>query len=592
MIRTDVRFMSLSWVMGLLAGATVGATAGSIMAMRTVARNIIGLTLDGLMIGIYLGLIYGAVWAAAGLLCGLAFVIAARWIKQVTLLRVYAASFGIALAIYLFLTCMRLYNEDLYFYKYSFINSLQAMRIFFAIRTIAITAVAMAAGYVNYRLLKSRPKAFLISLFLVIAFSGVIVGLGNRESEQMTAMRLPPAREVIAAPPIVLIGWDGATWVIMDRMISEGRMPNVTHLITNGARANLKTLSHTVSPEIWTTIYTGKGKAQHGICGFDYYLIPGIRRAVVPPERGLGIARLIAFALRHKWIDVVVANRSLRRSTPIWCIMNQMGRTAGVVGALVTWPAEEIEPFLITSIAGDVADRIRRGIVGPEALRKEEVFYPSDFDETAIEMILENKRWETKVGPYLYEQYRPYLFITYTNQPDGVQHLYWKWMEPQYYSDVTEADVARYGDVIENEYVFLDSILGEYLEIAGDSTTIMIVSDHGFSPTYRSLQQAGHYHGPDGIFIACGPPIKAGIELENATVFDIAPTILALAGLPVPEDMEGTVLQEMIVPEFLATHPIRKILTYETRRLTGAVRKSGVEKDIRRKLKALGYIAH
>jgi arylsulfatase A-like enzyme len=130
------------------------------------------------------------------------------------------------------------------------------------------------------------------------------------------------------------------------------------------------------------------------------------------------------------------------------------------------------------------------------------------------------------------------------------------------------------------------------MEIAGDTTNIIIVSDHGFSPTYRSIQQAGHYHGPDGILIASGPSIPAGVEIENACVFDITPTLLALAGIPVAEDMEGRVLEDMILPGFLASHPVETTSTYETGSVRMAVRKSGVEKDLYKKLQALGYTSH
>ena len=590
--RSNSRLALLAVVMGLVAGLTVGVAAGSIMAIRTVARNLIGLTLDSVVIGLYLGAIYGAVWAVVGLGAGVVVGVAV-WLRKLSNLRVaYAGCFGSVLGLYVFLTGMRLYNEDLYFYRYSFIDSLAAMQIFFIVRTVLILVIAIGAGYAGYRLMRRSLRIGLVCLAVAIAIGALVSGFRSQPVEQVTTTRLPSVESQNATPRIVLLGWDGATWVIIDRLIDEGKMPNLSRLIKNGARADLKTLPHTVSPEIWTTIYTGKSKAQHGICGFDYYLIPGLRRAVVPPERGLGIARLIAFALKHRWIDSVVANRSLRRSTPIWRIMNLVGRSAGVVGALVTWPAEEVEPILITNIAGDVATRIRRGVVGPEALSKEQVYYPEDLDEAAVEMILNEKRWELATGIYLYRKYRPYFFTCYTNQPDGVQHLYWKWMEPQYYSGVTAEDIERYGNVIENEYVFLDSVLGEFMSVAGDTTTVLIVSDHGFSPTYRSLQQAGHYYGPDGIFIAYGPPIRTGIVADNVSVFDVTPTILALAGMPVAEDMEGRVLEEIIRPEFLAAHPVVKTATYETQRASGVVRKPGVEKEIRKRLKALGYIAH
>ncbi|XRP97075.1 alkaline phosphatase family protein [Methanocaldococcus sp. 16A] len=45
-----------------------------------------------------------------------------------------------------------------------------------------------------------------------------------------------------------------------------------------------------------------------------------------------------------------------------------------------------------------------------------------------------------------------------------------------------------------------------------------------------------------GIFLAYGPGIKKGYKIENVKVYDIAPTILHIFSLPIPNDMDGKVL--------------------------------------------------
>ncbi|QDU40508.1 Type I phosphodiesterase / nucleotide pyrophosphatase [Maioricimonas rarisocia] len=47
-----------------------------------------------------------------------------------------------------------------------------------------------------------------------------------------------------------------------------------------------------------------------------------------------------------------------------------------------------------------------------------------------------------------------------------------------------------------------------------------------------------------GVFLMAGPQVKAGHRLEQAHLSDLTPTILALQGLPVPQDMDGTVLTD------------------------------------------------
>lgn len=46
--------------------------------------------------------------------------------------------------------------------------------------------------------------------------------------------------------------------------------------------------------------------------------------------------------------------------------------------------------------------------------------------------------------------------------------------------------------------------------------------------------------------MACGPDIKRdGAKLAGLRIYDIAPTVLHMFGLPVPDDMDGRVLVEI-----------------------------------------------
>ncbi|AEA46577.1 alkaline phosphatase family protein [Archaeoglobus veneficus] len=56
------------------------------------------------------------------------------------------------------------------------------------------------------------------------------------------------------------------------------------------------------------------------------------------------------------------------------------------------------------------------------------------------------------------------------------------------------------------------------------------------------------FHDIYGIFLVYGPGIKKGYKIENAKIYDIAPTILHILGLPIPNDMDGRVLMEIFEP--------------------------------------------
>ena len=72
-----------------------------------------------------------------------------------------------------------------------------------------------------------------------------------------------------------------------------------------------------------------------------------------------------------------------------------------------------------------------------------------------------------------------------------------------------------------------------------DFTTNKLISP-AFGPTGD--------HRMEGVLIASGPPFLTGSVPSGATLLDIAPTILHLLGVPVPSDMDGRVLTEILDP--------------------------------------------
>jgi len=67
-------------------------------------------------------------------------------------------------------------------------------------------------------------------------------------------------------------------------------------------------------------------------------------------------------------------------------------------------------------------------------------------------------------------------------------------------------------------------------------------------------------HKKEGIFIAYGPDIKQGHEIQGAKIYDVAPTILHMFGLPVPDDMDGRVLKEIFRE---GSDPARREVKYQ-----------------------------
>jgi predicted AlkP superfamily phosphohydrolase/phosphomutase len=70
----------------------------------------------------------------------------------------------------------------------------------------------------------------------------------------------------------------------------------------------------------------------------------------------------------------------------------------------------------------------------------------------------------------------------------------------------------------------------------------------------RREQPRGH-HRWEGVLIAAGPGIRAGARIDEVSIVDVAPLLLHQLGLPVPDDMAGSVPVEMFEPDALESRP-------------------------------------
>jgi predicted AlkP superfamily phosphohydrolase/phosphomutase len=121
-------------------------------------------------------------------------------------------------------------------------------------------------------------------------------------------------------------------------------------------------------------------------------------------------------------------------------------------------------------------------------------------------------------------------------------------------------------DAFPNQYIGFDKVLGTILNNVDENTYVFIVSDHGIKPLREFEETDPHAHmdhekttpviakhdfadGDDvpGSFFAMGPGIKHELRLMGfeASVYDVAPTILHIYGIAQPEQMRGHVLSEI-----------------------------------------------
>ncbi len=420
--------------------------------------------------------------------------------------------------------------------------------------------------------------------------------------------------------PLIILGLDGIDWKIIDPLIAQGKLPNLNKLIKGGVRADLETIEPILSPIIWTTVATGKTPEQHGINHF-IQKDPGTGRSV--PVSSLK-----------------------RRTKALWNILSDLGHTVGFVGWWASWPAEKINGVIVSdhltyhgfglssaavqtsegdTYPADIASRIEPWLVKPADITDEEILEymhitpgelatkPKgnlDFTNPLHHFVfsLATNRTYEKIALWLLDDLRPRVLGVYMEMPDSVSHLFMKYVPPAV-AGLDEQLAAKFGDVVFRAYERQDEVLGELMEKAGPEASFVILSDHGFKTGDRRLVESAHtnikkahlWHEKLGVLVLAGPLFEKGKQLEKATVYDIAPTILYALGEKPAADMPGRVLTEAFQKTHTKVHPVVRVDTYEQgaqgarvedAKPVEAEKKSNIAVDdaVMKRLAALGYI--
>jgi predicted AlkP superfamily phosphohydrolase/phosphomutase len=102
----------------------------------------------------------------------------------------------------------------------------------------------------------------------------------------------------------------------------------------------------------------------------------------------------------------------------------------------------------------------------------------------------------------------------------------------------------------------------------------------------RQIRGDSGSHRRHGVLMAWGPEVRAGHQVAEARIVDLAPTILHLMGLPVPADMDGRALTGMLASDRAVE--VAPVTEEDARAETGlsATESSEVEE----RLRSLGYL--
>lgn len=300
------------------------------------------------------------------------------------------------------------------------------------------------------------------------------------------------------AVPIVIIGISGATWTVIDPMITDGALPNFRKLMREGAWGVLESAKtendrHYRPQTAWPSLLTGKLPENHGITRYF-----------------------------HTYSDM--------KSPGIWDFFNAKGLGAGLYSAPILWPPPKINGFVMPAPYGrdsrawpeDLSfivdyyrhhqdSKLKRNYFGsllkslrfvpvlfgrgqdrslPIQLLRSAVALSMSRDREKTALILRNAKldFSTAIFLWLYRKYRPHFCMLTNFELDFVSHRYWRYHEPDKFPDSRGEPRPTLKRAVRDIYAHTDRCIGLLLGHLPPRCIVVIASEHGMAAETNSTE--------------------------------------------------------------------------------------------------------
>jgi predicted AlkP superfamily phosphohydrolase/phosphomutase len=460
-----------------------------------------------------------------------------------------------------------------------------------ALATTASAAVLLVIAVAHYSFGR-RGSRVGASLFVLAAFASLALplaargqGVGLPEPIRLTGMAAPAQPALPRQPRVTMILLDGASLEYVLPRVAEGRLPTFARLVEKGAVMDLATVRPTQPDPVWAAVATGMYPAKNGVRSAASYFASNDDRMVdLLPDHCFSHALVRLGFIR----DEPNASNTWR-ARPIWSIASNAGLRVGIVRWPLTYPAEEVDGFIVSDrfhqLVGSIAEFDRAATPRAALPWLEASFVQlaigSDAEPAAIgavpsgtpeESALRRDRGYSAVMRNLTGEMSPRLTALRYEGLDTVGHYYLRYTQPRIFRDLPEEERRRFSQAIDRYYTYIDGEIGMSLNAMTPGDLLVVVSGFGMQPLNPVKQAIGrilrspeltgtHERAPDGFLIAYGSAVEPG-RRQRGSIVDVTPTVLYFLGLPAARDMDGFARADLFTRAFKADRPIVFIPSY------------------------------
>lgn len=477
---------------------------------------------------------------------------------------------------------------------------------------VSIGGRSLTASALAQRVPSPRFLNYASLVLLAIVFGGMLweqrANLGNASLGAAT----PSARQsaTVQRAQVTLLGSDGVDWVLLNRLVAEGLLPNIKQLMEEGVAAPLQTFSDK-SPLIWTSIATGVTPEAHGVRGFVWPYLRGTQ-VFLPHSRFDFIGKAAAHVVDYR--EMRPFSSSNRTARAIWEIASLLDRRVLLVNWWATYPAEAVRGAVVSDYSFP-SERIDR-----EELQKMSqigrLAFPEGVQRVAFDTMLEfvgDRRVSVSEDPEVPAQERNDFFVVrdqlaarvfhalddprfdirflFLNAADAPSHIYTFDVFGDNVDEVRPPRVPQaqegylWDTLVVDAYIRLDEEVGQTLRSVGEKDLFLMVSDHGWR-----YDGTSHWRRPEGVLVIRGPGIRRGLRIPSAHVYDVFPTLCYLLGLPISEEVEGRVVWNAFEQDFVHRNVPQTVRSYGKRSDPHLPSATELDRDHIERLRSLGYV--